>query len=135
MALMSSSPGVLYNVEGVFRNGSDKGKILPGFNLDSKKPLAGNLKSTTAAIYSPKLPRKVDVLLGLGCFVCHGIQCNFFAWFLAQAMFCYRRYKRGGIAIRLCRRHVSNEGVSTVQKRSCSHFMCVLPVSILSIAR
>lgn len=59
MELMTASPGVLYNVEGVFRKGPVKGKILPGFNLDTRKPLAENLKSTTAAIYSPKLASKV----------------------------------------------------------------------------
>lgn len=59
MELMTASPGVLYNVEGVFRNGPIKGKIFPGFNLDTRKPLAENLKSTTAAIYSPKLTSKV----------------------------------------------------------------------------
>ncbi|CAM9271186.1 unnamed protein product [Scytosiphon promiscuus] len=61
MDLMTASPGVLYKVDGVFRNGPVKGKILPGFNLDSRKPLAENLKSTTAAIYSPKLASKVQV--------------------------------------------------------------------------
>lgn len=60
MELMTSSPGVLYNVEGVFRNGPVKGKILPGFNLDTRKPLAENSKSSTAAIYSPKLTSKVS---------------------------------------------------------------------------
>lgn len=59
MALMTSSPGVLYNVDGVFKDGPAKGKILPGFNLDTRKPLAANSKSSTAAIYSPKLPGKV----------------------------------------------------------------------------
>eukprot|EP00903_Cladosiphon_okamuranus_P006162 g6062.t2 len=58
MELMTASPGVLYNVDGVFRKGAVKGKILPGFNLDSRKPLAENLKSTTAALYSPKLASK-----------------------------------------------------------------------------
>ena len=62
MSLMTASPGVLYNVDGVFRNGPAKGKILPGFNLDTRKPLAENLKSTTAAIYSPKLATKVPPL-------------------------------------------------------------------------
>lgn len=62
MNLMTASPGVLYNVDGVFRNGPAKGKILPGFNLDTRKPLAENLKSTTAAIYSPKLATKVPLL-------------------------------------------------------------------------
>ena len=61
MELMTASPGVLYNVEGVFRKGPVKGKILPGFNLDTRKPLAENLKSTTAAIYSPKLASKVRI--------------------------------------------------------------------------
>lgn len=59
MALISSSPGVLYNIAGVFRTGPVRGKIMPGFNLDTRKPLAANLKSTTPAIYSPKLPSKV----------------------------------------------------------------------------
>lgn len=59
MDLMTASPGVLYKLDGAFRNGSVKGKILPGFNLDSRKPLAENLKSTTSAIYSPKLRSKV----------------------------------------------------------------------------
>lgn len=68
MELMTASPGVLYNVDGVFRNGPSKGKILPGFNLDTRKPLAENLKSTTAAIYSPKLTSKVGVVALLrGC--------------------------------------------------------------------
>lgn len=62
MSLMTASPGVLYNVDGVFRNGPVKGKILPGFNLDTRKPLAENLKSKTAAIYSPKLATKVPPL-------------------------------------------------------------------------
>lgn len=64
MELMTASPGVLYNVEGVFRKGPVKGKILPGFNLDTRKPLAENLKSTTAAIYSPKLASKVRDFVG-----------------------------------------------------------------------
>lgn len=59
MELMTASPGVLYNVDGVFKTGTVKGKILPGFNLDTRKPLAGNLKSTTTAMYSPVLPCKV----------------------------------------------------------------------------
>ncbi|CBN78920.1 conserved unknown protein [Ectocarpus siliculosus] len=58
MDLMTASPGVLYNVDGVFRNGPVKGKILPGFNLDTRKPLAENTKSSTAAMYSPKLASK-----------------------------------------------------------------------------
>lgn len=60
MDLMTASPGVLYKIDGVFRNGPAKGRILPGFNLDSRKPLAENSKSTTAAIYSPKLANKVQ---------------------------------------------------------------------------
>lgn len=59
MDLMTASPGVLYNVDGVFRNGPVKGKILPGFNLDTRKPLAENTKSSTSAMYSPKLASKV----------------------------------------------------------------------------
>lgn len=59
MDLMTSSPGVLYNVDGIFRNGPVKGKILPGFNLDKRKPLAENSKSTTSALYSPKVASKV----------------------------------------------------------------------------
>lgn len=59
MDLMTASPGVLYNVDGVFRNGPVKGKILPGFNLDTRKPLAEITKSSTAAMYSPKLASKV----------------------------------------------------------------------------
>lgn len=59
MDLMTSSPGVLYNVDGIFRNGPVKGKILPGFNLDTRKPLAENSKSTTSALYSPKVASKV----------------------------------------------------------------------------
>ncbi|CAM9626435.1 unnamed protein product, partial [Discosporangium mesarthrocarpum] len=57
MALSTASPGVLYNVEGVLRTGPDKGRIFPGFNLDSRKPLADNLNSTTSAMYSPQLPK------------------------------------------------------------------------------
>lgn len=60
MDLMTASPGVLYNVDGIFRNGPVKGKILPGFNLDTRKPLAENLTSTTDALYSPKLASKVS---------------------------------------------------------------------------
>lgn len=59
MDLMTASPGVLYNVDGVFRNGPVNGKILPGFNLDTRKPLTENSKSTTAALYSPKVASKV----------------------------------------------------------------------------
>lgn len=68
MDLMTASPGVLYKVDGVFRNGPVKGKILPGFNLDSRKPLAENLKSTTAAIYSPKLATKVQLVQDIAVF-------------------------------------------------------------------
>lgn len=60
MELMTASPGVLYDVNGMFKDGPVKGKILPGFNLDTRKPLSENLKSTTAALYSPKLPSKVS---------------------------------------------------------------------------
>lgn len=57
--LTTASPGVLYKIDGIFKNGTTKGKILPRFNLDTRKPLADNIKSTTSAVYWPQLSRKV----------------------------------------------------------------------------
>lgn len=58
MALGTLSPGPVYEVEGIFKNGPTGGKIKPGFNLDHRKAL---VDSATDAMYHPQLGK------GLSC--------------------------------------------------------------------
>ena len=59
MNMKTLGPGPIYELEGKFRYGKDS-KVLPGFNLDHRKPL---VESATDAMYHPPLSKGTSVTI------------------------------------------------------------------------